>query len=394
MWKWLKNFIVGHIWPFSAYQRKVNVLSEQISFMEKIQEKNEKEKEGFIQKLGEKTETENALNTLVKHMEQLDGEKKQLAEEYQQVQDEKEKWEEEYRVLDSENKKLQIKVDNQLKVIEELKEKIDKITVLEELVKHVTQLGEEKSQLNEKRKQLEEEKKQLLQERSQILNEKEDLENKIECYEKGNVSNDRLGMSSGEFWNRHYKNNGNSGTGSYHRLAEFKAEIVNHFLIQEKIKTVIEIGCGDGNQLSLIHYDNYTGVDVSEVIIEKNRQKYQNDKNKRFFCTLTEREKYINQKYEMSLSMDVIFHLLEDEIFYNYMEDLFLVAEKYVLIYSSNHEEYTRWPEYRHRNFISYIQEKISGWKLHQFIPNRYPYQIGKEETTSASDFYIFRKID
>jgi len=94
----------------------------------------------------------------------------------------------------------------------------------------------------------------------------------------------------------------------------------------------------------------------------------------------------------MSISMDVIFHLLEDQIFYEYMEDLFLLAERYVVIYNSNHEEYTKWSEYRHRNFISYIQEKISGWELYQYIPNRYPYKIGEEETTSASDFYIFKK--
>ena len=90
--------------------------------------------------------------------------------------------------------------------------------------------------------------------------------------------------------------------------------------------------------------------------------------------------------------MDVIFHLIEDDVYANYMEDLFKVSNKYVIIYSSNHEEYTRWPEFRHRNFLSYIQKNIKGWKLDKFIPNKYPYVIGQEETTSTSDFYIFKR--
>jgi hypothetical protein len=95
----------------------------------------------------------------------------------------------------------------------------------------------------------------------------------------------------------------------------------------------------------------------------------------------------------ISISMDAIFHLLEDNVFANYMEDLFSLSNRYVIIYSSNHEEYTRWPEYRHRKFMGYIQQYISGWELEKFIPNKYPYVIGREEETSASDFYIFKKI-
>mgnify|MGYP006906604325 CR=1 FL=1 len=94
----------------------------------------------------------------------------------------------------------------------------------------------------------------------------------------------------------------------------------------------------------------------------------------------------------MTISMDVIFHLLEDDVFSRYMDDLFTLADKYVIIYSSNHEEYTPWPEYRHRNFTGYVAEHHPNWTLIQYIPNKYPYQIGKESETSASDFYIFQR--
>ncbi len=114
--------------------------------------------------------------------------------------------------------------------------------------------------------------------------------------------------------------------------------------------------------------------------------------NYRFYCSLTQRSKYIGQKYDLALSLDVIFHLLEQPVFEAYMEDLFFLSERYVVIYSSNHEAYTPWPEFRHRNFTGYVQEPFPQWEHIKFIPNRYPYHIGQEEDTSASDFYIYKK--
>lgn len=219
--------------------------------------------------------------------------------------------------------------------------------------------------------------------------ENEELTKQLSQFSRGSASSC---LSSGVFWNEHYLHNGNSGTGSYNRLAEFKAEIVNEFIISRGIQTVAEIGCGDGNQLSLIHYPYYVGIDVSKVIIEKDREKFRDFKNYSFFHSLTEREKYIHKSFDMTISMDVIFHLLEEDVFQAYMDDLFTLASKYVVIYSSNHEEYTRWPEYRHRNFTGYVAEHHPEWELIRYIPNKYPYIIGQEEMTSASDFYIYKK--
>lgn len=199
-------------------------------------------------------------------------------------------------------------------------------------------------------------------------------------------------LSSGSFWNDYYAQGGNSGSGSYGRLAEFKRHIIEQFLRSNSIHTVVEIGCGDGNQLSLIDYEDYTGVDVSQVIINVNRERFQTDAHKHFYCTLTERDKYIGKKYDLALSMDVIFHLLEDDVFHAYLEDLFSLSNRFVIVYSSNHEEYTPWPEYRHRNFTGYVQEHFPEWKLIHYIPNLYPYRIGEEDDTSASDFYIYKK--
>lgn len=229
--------------------------------------------------------------------------------------------------------------------------------------------------------------------RSEIKSLKDELFHRQEEIQRLNFRASTEALDSSVYWNTRYAQGGNSGTGSYNHLAQFKSDTVNAFLIQNSIVTVLEIGCGDGNQLQQVKYVKYIGVDVSPIIIEKNREKFKNDSEKQFYCTLTEREQYANRSYDLTISMDVIFHLLEEKVFHQYMDDLFTLSEKFVVIYSSNHEEYTCWPEFRHRNFTGYIQEHYPDWEVIKYVPNKYPYQIGKESETSASDFYFFRKI-
>lgn len=199
-------------------------------------------------------------------------------------------------------------------------------------------------------------------------------------------------INSKVYWEERYKSGGTSGAGSYNKLAEFKASVINKFVVENDIKTVIELGCGDGNQLTYMTYPHYVGVDVSSSIIQSNIIKFKNDPTKCFYMT-EDRLKYINQNYDLAISLDVIFHLLEKDVYEQYMDDLFSLSTRFVIIYSSNYEAYTPWPEFRHRNFMSYIQDnKMDEWKLHSYIPNQYPYKIGHENDTSYSDFYIFTR--
>ena len=45
---------------------------------------------------------------------------------------------------------------------------------------------------------------------------------------------------STNFWEKRYLKNGNSGEGSYGRLAEYKAETLNEFVCRHKVKNVLE----------------------------------------------------------------------------------------------------------------------------------------------------------
>jgi hypothetical protein len=80
-------------------------------------------------------------------------------------------------------------------------------------------------------------------------------------------------FDSKEYWENRYKAGNNSGSGSYNRLALFKAGIINRFIKTNNVTKIIDYGVGDGNQLKLIDTRDieYTGIDVSSTIIEKKR---------------------------------------------------------------------------------------------------------------------------
>ena len=183
------------------------------------------------------------------------------------------------------------------------------------------------------------------------------------------------------YWEARYSKGGNSGAGSYNILADFKAEIINNFVDRKKIQTVIEFGCGDGNQLSLAKYPQYTGFDVSETAIKMCKHRFKNDNTKTF---LLYDDYSIRHNAELTLSLDVIYHLVEDVVFEEHMNRLFQTSFKYVIIYSCDFDSDHNY-HIKPRQFTKYIQENINGWDLLEHIPNKYP-------DSSIADFYIYSK--
>jgi hypothetical protein len=200
-------------------------------------------------------------------------------------------------------------------------------------------------------------------------------------------------FNSALYWNKRYENHGNSGAGSYNNLASFKAEIINEFIKKNKIKNVIEFGCGDGNNLGLYMIPNYVGIDISSKAIEICKKKYFNDSSKYFSIISEFYNKPQKSTFELVLSLDVIYHLVEDTVYEQYMYDLFDYAEKFVIIYASNKDEFLI-SHVKHRQFTDWIDKNASNWKLHSFIPNKYPYDVMNPKETTFADFYIFEKIN
>lgn len=193
--------------------------------------------------------------------------------------------------------------------------------------------------------------------------------------------------NSTQYWEERYNNGGNSGAGSYNNLAEFKTRIINNFIEENNISNIIEFGCGDGNQLKGITDVNYLGFDVSDKAINICKELFKDD-NKKDFKHI---DSYNNEKSILTMSIDVIFHLVETSVYIDYMKKLFEASEKYVIIYSSNKDENSTSHHVKHRKFTDWIGVNRKDFILIKFIPNKYPFN-GNGDSTSFADFYIYEK--
>jgi SAM-dependent methyltransferase len=195
---------------------------------------------------------------------------------------------------------------------------------------------------------------------------------------------------SSTYWEKRYQKGQTSGVGSYGRLAEFKAEILNDFVERNSVQSVIEFGCGDGTQLALAKYPRYVGVDVAQGSITICEQRFAGDTTKAFY--LTSRLPANLGKCDLALSLDVIYHLVEDAVFDAYMRSLFAHAGRFIIIYSSNKIEPSGVPHVRHRLFSKWIEEHAPQWQQTGYIANRYPHDPKRLDDTSFADFYFFTR--
>jgi SAM-dependent methyltransferase len=191
------------------------------------------------------------------------------------------------------------------------------------------------------------------------------------------------------YWDERYKAGGNSGPGSYGDLAIFKAKILNEFIAAESVQSVIEFGCGDGHQLSLARYPRYLGLDVSSAAVAQCRALFAGDPTKEFRTM----QDYNGDEADAALSLDVIYHLVEDTIFEKYMTTIFDCAKRWVVIYSSNFDGLDeKFAEHvRHRKFTRWVTMNRPEWYCVNFIKNQFPF-AGDFQTGTHSDFYLFAK--
>lgn len=199
----------------------------------------------------------------------------------------------------------------------------------------------------------------------------------------------RFGNSS-RYWEQRYARGGTSGEGSYGRLALFKAEFLNEFVERRGIQSVVEFGCGDGHQLSLARYPSYLGFDVAPTAIELCAKRFAADTSKRFVLHDSQREPAPVQVADLALSLDVIYHLVEDEVFDAYMHHVFAAAKRYVIIYASNDEAPSPAPHVRHRRFTDWVKVNEPAWQLESQTPNRYPSSLKDGGEVSFADFFVF----
>jgi SAM-dependent methyltransferase len=199
----------------------------------------------------------------------------------------------------------------------------------------------------------------------------------------------RLGFAgSAPYWESHYARGGTSGDGSYGDLARGKAEFLNAFVREHSVRSVTEFGCGDGHQLSLAEYPRYVGLDVSPAAIGLCKRRFAGDPTKSFF--LYDGACFVDRAglftADLAISLDVLYHLVEDSVFEAYMEHLFAAGRRYVVVYATDMERGGTGPHVRHRRFSSWPEDNCPHWRLVRVTR-------GPNPGSGRADFFVYQRL-
>ncbi len=155
------------------------------------------------------------------------------------------------------------------------------------------------------------------------------------------------------------------------------------------IRSVIEFGCGDGNQLSLADYPAYIGLDVSQSAIKICKSRYSGDATKSFFiydgACYVDNGKYLSA--ELAISLDVLYHLIEDDVYHSYMDHLFSAGQRFIVVYSTNDEIDDGAAHVRHRRFSDWVESNRADWQLARKVD-------GPGMGSRRADFFVYGRGD
>jgi hypothetical protein len=198
-------------------------------------------------------------------------------------------------------------------------------------------------------------------------------------------------QTSAQYWQDVYAAGGLSGPGSNRVATEFKSSFLNNFVREHSITSVIEWGSGDGELLRHMSYPSYIGIDVSRSVIERCRRDFAHDGTKKFFVS-DEIPRNTKRCAELALSLDVIYHLVEDPVYHAYMTNLFASATCFVAItaWDVEKDEPVTGGHVRHRAFSKWVARNAGDWKLVSVVEN--PKTTGPGDAASAP-FYVYELV-
>jgi len=115
------------------------------------------------------------------------------------------------------------------------------------------------------------------------------------------------------YWDRRYLSGRGSGGGSIGKHRDWKWLQIGNL----SDKNVLDVGCGDLSFWEGRNCLNYTGIDSSKIIIDKNKEE-RPDWN--FICADASTEQDLDG--QVVLCLDLLFHILKDSIYENILRNL------------------------------------------------------------------------
>ena len=165
------------------------------------------------------------------------------------------------------------------------------------------------------------------------------------------------------YWNRRYQTGGSSGPGSRGEEAAFKVRLVNRWLRQVGAISVLDLGCGDGylRAHGLAKGRPYLGTDYSREALKL--AKAANPRTRYSLAPLPP-----TARFDTVLSLDVLFHLTDEEEYRAYLGDLFGRAIRWAIVYGTNEER----PSAEHVRHRVWLPDLPPTWEIVETVPTRF----------------------
>jgi len=130
------------------------------------------------------------------------------------------------------------------------------------------------------------------------------------------------------YWDTHYSKGGRSGEGSINESRDWKTGILQEYGLRYD-NSVIDVGCGDMEFWEYFPVANYTGIDISPTIIDKNRKRFP---KYNFYCCDSSNPLKITADYVTCF--DMLFHIMDTTKYIMTIVNLSYYANKKLFVYT------------------------------------------------------------
>ena len=165
-----------------------------------------------------------------------------------------------------------------------------------------------------------------------------------------------------EYWCARYEQGGMAGAASYGDSAKKRGACVTNVLQRYSVQSLIDLGCGDADQVSHIHVPCYFGVDVSPAAIRRCIRSCKDDASRKFVVDHAVPPEIFA---DAILLMDVLHCLTDDELFRTVLKSAFCHPSASMVIIVGHDKDLPQQVRHiRHRTFGSVIRDAFPEWQL------------------------------
>jgi SAM-dependent methyltransferase len=177
----------------------------------------------------------------------------------------------------------------------------------------------------------------------------------------------RVRFDNRRFWNSRYSTNMTlgSGPGSRGVYLETKKRLIRRLVDLNDVTSILDIGCGDIEILQGLELPKYTGIDISDVVIRRNRSL----RSYWSFVCADIASNYIPEPADLVLCLDVLIHQKHPETYKTIISKA-VKATKKIALFSGYSSEPPGWNVWFYEPLLSSLS-RVSGnaqlTKLHTY---------------------------